>query len=354
MANQKIVVGMSGGVDSTVAAILLKEKGFDVIGATLSIPRWKESADFRTPHSPNGKQLKIPHFIIDADALFKDRVVSYFDSEYQKGRTPNPCVVCNRFVKFHLLFEFAKKKGVENVATGHYAITRINKQTGKTELLRGKDPGKDQSYYLSFLPQAYLKQLILPLGEHTKKEVYQIAKKHGFKQFSPFSKQSQDFCYLTGSKTQEYLKHKLPGFPQNGGAIIDAKTGKEIGKHEGLLGYTVGQRKGIKLSGGPYFVKELDFAKNTLFVSKDETFLGSNEAVLSPYSVISGDQESFGKDKTEVLAQVRYRGKPLQAILTTGKDCLRISFKKPARAVTPGQVCAIYQGKSCLGAGFIR
>jgi tRNA-specific 2-thiouridylase len=347
ISQQKVLVGMSGGVDSSMAALLLKEQGYDVIGATLSLPRWKESDENKAIENAKKvcEKLEIPHYTIDAVALFQDKVVEYFKSEYKSGKTPNPCVVCNRFVKFHSLFKFAKEKGIALIATGHYAIIRQNAKSGKTELLKGKDKLKDQSYYLSFLTQRYLSQLILPLGEHTKKEVYELAEKHGFRQFKK-TDQSQDFCYLSGHSTEEYLEENLKNKP---GPIVD-ESSKKIGAHEGLACYTIGQRRGIRLSGGPFFVKKVDITNNTLVVTKDESALASKEAILSPFNIIS--EEKISKP-LEVTAQIRYKAKPVKAIAVEKNSKLHIKFKTPVYALTPGQLCAIYQGEICIGGGFM-
>lgn len=349
----KILVGMSGGVDSSITAFLLKEQGYDVVGATLSLPKWDKTEARKDAATRQAKlvceKLGIPHFVIDANASFKKNVVDYFDKEYSIGRTPNPCVICNRDVKFASLFIFASEHNIDLVATGHYAIVRKNKE-GRAELLRGRDSKKDQSYYLSMLPQAYLKRLVLPLGEHTKKEVYLLAEKNEFKQFKK-TPQSQDFCYLAGCTTEEYLGKTQANQP---GPIIDQK-GAVIGSHKGLSGYTIGQRKRIGLGGGPYYVQALDTKNNSLIVAKDKSALTAKSADLSPYNITSS--ESILKPM-KVEAQIRYQAKPVRATVVERKkgneQTLHVKFDKPVYALTPGQVCVLYQGEACLGGGFIN
>lgn len=353
MARTNLILGTSGGVDSSVAAILLKEQGYSVVGVTLVFPKWDNSDVKELKHSASVlaakkvcEKLGIPHFVYDANALFKDKVVDYFHTEYASGRTPNPCVVCNRFVKFHALLSFAQKKGVKLVATGHYAIIRKNTKTGENELLRGADAKKDQSYYLSYLPQEYISRMILPLGEHTKKEVYSLAKKYGLTRFKP-SDQSQDFCYLSGTTTEKYLKQNLP---QKSGPIVDAETGKAVGEHTGLAGYTIGQRRKIKLGGGPYYV--LKVQPPTLIVTRNLKLLESEEVTLNPFSLTSG-KTALPANNTKVEAQVRYQAKPVPSVVSREGENLKVRFEQPVRAIAPGQLCALYRGDICIGGGFI-
>lgn len=355
--NKKIVVGMSGGVDSTMALILLKKQGWSPIGVSLKLPIWKSKKNLLrenvccTVESMNiakkvCQQLKVPFHILDVRTDFQKKVVNYFISEFKNNKTPNPCVICNRYLKFKKLFQFAKKMGANHIATGHYAQIRKNLKTGKYELLKAKDKTKDQTYNLCFLPQKWLKNIVFPLGNYTKKEVYQIAKDYGFAFFLK-KKQSQDFCFVAGKSLAAFLKNKIGQKP---GKIMDTK-GNILGEHQGLHFYTIGQRKGINLSAGPYFVKDFDIAKNILIVTKNQKEIIQKEIILSPFHFIS---QEFPKEKIKVMAKVRYR-QPLSkaTLFPFFKKKLKLVFDKPKQAVTPGQLAVFYQKEVCLGGGRI-
>jgi len=355
--NKKIVVGMSGGIDSAISLLLLKKQGWQPIAVSLKLPIWKNKENFlrenvcctrESVEIARGicRKLDIPFYIFDVRADFKKEVVEYFISEFKKNKTPNPCVICNRHLKFKKLFEFAKKLGINFVATGHYAKIKFNPQTKKYELLNAKDEKKDQTYSLSFLPQKWLKNLVFPLGDYLKDEVYQIAVKEGFDFFLK-KKQSQDFCFVAGKSLPCFLKEKIGEKP---GVITNAK-GEKLGTHRGLHFYTIGQRKGLPLNNGPYFVKEFDTRKNILIVTKNSREIARQEIILSPYHFISGE---LPKTKMEVNAKVRYQQKPGKAIIyPPSKGKLKIIFAKPQTAVTPGQFCVFYKKNVCLGAGII-
>jgi len=373
---------MSGGVDSSVALILLKKQGFEPIGVTLKLPIWKSKLNacrnnvYCTPESITIAQkicqkLKVPYFVIDAQKEFQKAVIDYFVKELKKYHTPNPCLICNRNLKFQLLIKLAEKMKIPYVATGHYAKVKFNKKTGLYELLKGRDKNKDQSYSLSFLTQKQLKYLILPLGNYTKTEVYQLAKKEGFPFFEKI-KQSQNFCFVSNKALPLFIQKEIGERP---GKIIDTK-GNILGQHRGLYFYTIGQRKGLGLSGGPafaaysaeaaasaakagkamagrpYYVKSFDVGKNTLIVTKNKKDLYKKEVMLSPLNFISG---KVNKKSIKVSAKIRYRSKAASATLyLLDKNKVKIVFKKPQKAITLGQFCVFYQGLKCLGAGIIQ
>ena len=292
------------------------------------------------------QKLRVPFFVEDARKKFQEKVVNYFISELKKLRTPNPCIICNRYLKFQELFNFAKARHIHYVATGHYARVNENNRSGKFELLRPRDKIKDQTYALYLLPQKWLRHLVFPLGEYKKSEVYQIAKERGFDFFSK-TKQSQDFCFVSGNDLEIFLRKK---FGSKKGKIVDSQ-GKVLGQHQGLHLYTIGQRKRIGLAGGPYFVEGFDLKKNILKVTRKESELGKRNIILSPFHFIAG---VFLKKETEVLAKIRYRH-PLQkaTLFPPQRSRLRIIFKNPQRAVTPGQFCVFYKNEICLGGGMI-
>lgn len=365
---KRIIVGISGGIDSSMSLVLLKKQGWDPIGVCLKLPVWKNKKNLLRENICCTKEsisiarsvcqkLMVPFYFLDVRSDFQKKVVDYFINEFKNNKTPNPCIICNRYLKFKKLFEFANKMEAKYVATGHYA--RIAKTPPKCQtvhfgsvkretyqLLIAKDKNKDQTYNLCFLPQKWLKYIIFPLGNYTKKEVYQLAKKEGFDFFFN-KKQSQDFCFVAGKSLSSFLKEKVGKKP---GKIIDTE-GNILGKHQGLHFYTIGQRKGINLAAGPWFVKDFDISKNILIVTKNQKEVAQKEIILSPFHFISGQSP---KEKIKVMAKIRYRQHLSKATLfPPSKDKLKLVFDKPQRAVTPGQFAVFYKGSVCLGGGRI-
>ena len=347
---KKIVVGMSGGVDSTISLILLKKQGWQTIGATIELPKWEKQANEKAIKKAKKicKKLNVSHFTIPAKKDFKNHIVSYFLKELKNNRTPNPCIICNRDIKFQKLFEFAKKKGIKYVATGHYAKIKLNSKTKKYELLKAKDNKKDQTYFLALLPQKWLKYIVFPLDDYTKKQVYQIATQMGLKKLVRTG-ESQDFCFLKNKSLPLFLEKTLG---RNIGGIIDDK-GNILGKHYGTYFYTIGQRKGIGLNKGPYFVKEKNKKKNLVVVTKDKTKISKKEIFLKPFNLISG--KTITK-KISIKAKIRYSHESAAATLFPLNKAgeLKIVFSKPQIAITPGQFCVFYKENTCLGAGMIN
>ncbi len=356
--NKRIIVGMSGGVDSSVALILLKKQGFEPIGVTLKLPIWENKVNACrdnvccTPESIRiaetiCKKLQVPYFVIDAQKEFKKEVINYFIKELKKYHTPNPCVICNRNLKFQLLIKLAEKMKIPHVATGHYAKIRFNKKTDLYELLKGKNNNKDQSYSLSSLNQKQLAHIILPLGNYQKAEVYKIAKKEGFLYFERI-KQSQNFCFVSNQALPLFIQKEIGTNP---GPIINLK-GNILGTHQGLYFYTIGQRKGLKMPKGPYYVVDFNKKGNKLIVSKNKKDLYKKEAILSPLNFISG---KINKKSIKVSAKIRYRSKSASANLYfLNKNRAKIVFNKPQKAITSGQFCVFYKKDICLGNGVIR
>jgi len=347
---QKIIVGMSGGIDSSITAFLLKKQGWQPIGVSLNLPQWRGKKTF-TSAKKTCQRLNIPYYLIDCQKDFKDKVVDYFIKELKKGQTPNPCVICNRYLKFAKLIEFAQTKKINYVATGHYArIKKVSKfkslKVQACQLLQAKDKNKDQTYNLCFLTQEQLKHTLFPLGEYTKKQVYQIANKQGFNWLIK-KKQSQDFCYVNNKLLTEFLTKKLG---KQIGNIIDEK-GNILGQHEGLHFYTIGQRKGLKINDGPWFVKSFDKMKNILIVTKNEKEIAQKEIYLSPFNFLSG---KLANKPIKIMAKIRYLQPLSEAILSPAKNKqLKLVFKNPQKAATPGQFCVFYQKNICLGGGKI-
>jgi len=356
--NKKIVVGLSGGIDSAVALLLLKKQGWQPVGISLKLPVWENKSNpFRENTASLKKslaaakkvceKLNIPYHLVNAQKEFRKEVIGYFLKELKKDRTPNPCMICNPHLKFFQLFAWAKKHKIDYVATGHYARIRKNSKTGKYQLLRAKDKQQDQSYYLALLPEKWLKNIVFPLGNYSKQEIYSLARKEGLK-FLSKEKPSQDFCFLAGKSFNSFLTQEIGQKP---GLIKDEK-GKVLGKHKGLHFYTIGQRKGINLSGGPYFVKDFDIKNNILVVTKDKKDLLKKTVLLSSVHLIS---DIPLRKPIEVKAKIRYRQPLAKATFRLlSRNKAKLVFDKPQRAVTPGQFAVIYQGDICLGGGKIE
>lgn len=341
---KKIVVGVSGGVDSSVTLALLKEQGYQPVAVSLVIPVYDVNKKrFITPSNKSitiakdiCEKLGVKHHIYNVSKDFEKTVVDYFLKEYKKGKIPNPCVFCNRYFKFKGLFDFAKKKNISLVATGHYAKTKNNK------LLTAKDETKDQTYGLCFLKKSWLKKIVFPLGDLTKKEVYLLAEKYGFSVFKK-EKQSQDVCFLKGCSVNDFLKDFL-GI--NEGKIIDVNN-NILGKHNGLYFYTPGQRKGLGFSK-KYFV--LDKQKNNLVVTNNEKDLYKKQFFVKNYNLLVNSLEN----KTYYV-KTRYSQKPVKANIKKNLKTkqLEVVLLSPQKAITPGQVCTIYDKDVCVGGGFI-
>jgi len=339
---KKIVVGISGGIDSATALFLLKKQGWEVTAVHLDIPVWKKEKNIKVKKIADF--FDIPFFQLKKKKQFLDKVVSYFIEEYQKGFTPNPCIICNHYFKIKQLLDFAQKKGINKIATGHYVQT---KGKDKIELLKGIDEKKDQSYNLCLLNQKQLKSLVFPLGKYTKKQVLKIAGRTGLSSIIK-QKPSQDFCYLANSSVKKFLKEKLG---TKTGKIVNQK-GEVLGRHHGLHFYTIGQRRSLNLNHhGPFFVKGFDLKKNQLIVTKQQKDLFTKQAILKPVHFIDSRRI---KNKIKVEAKIRYRHPQAKAILMPEeKNNLKIIFNKPQRAITPGQFAVFYQQKVCLGGGRI-
>ncbi len=354
---KQVVVGMSGGIDSSMALVLLKKQGWQPIGVSLKYAVWQDKKNLLRENVCCSTQsfkiardicqkLKVPYYISDVSTEFKKQVIDYFIRELKNKKTPNPCIICNRYLKFKKLFEWAKEHNIQYVATGHYARLRKNPQTQKYELLRAKDKEKDQTYSLSFLPQKWLKNIVFPLGDFLKPEIYKIAKKYDFDVFLK-QKESQDFCFVAGKSMKCFLEKEIG----TKAGLIKDKKGNILGKHQGLHFYTIGQRKGINLPKGPYFVAEMDKKDNILIVTRDNNKLCQKQVFVSPCHFISGTSP---QGKIQVQAKIRYRQELSRATLfPISKTKIKLVFNKPQRAITPGQFAVFYQKDVCLGGGRI-
>lgn len=354
---KKVVVAMSGGVDSSVAAALLKRAGFEVVGVFMKF--WTAPSDNKMGWNrccsmeaaerarKTAQHLEIPFYVLNFAKEFKKRIVDYFLEEYKKGRTPNPCVVCNKEIKFGLLLEKASGLKADFIATGHYAS--VNKCGTHYKLLKGKDKQKDQSYFLWQLNQKQLKRTFLPVGGYTKTEVRALAKK--FNLPTAQTKESQEVCFVettTADFLKQYLKQK-PGLIRE---ITSNGVNKIIGKHQGLWFYTIGQRKGVGLSGGPYYVTAKDIKKNFLFVSKSKKDLVKKELIAKNVNWISGKAPKL---PLKVMAQIRYNSPLVSTVVKKeiSRNRYQIVFSNAQLSVAAGQSVVFYNGRELLGGGVI-
>jgi len=349
---KKIIVALSGGVDSAVAAALLKKQGHEVAGVFLNLGNWGNRG------LANAKKitakLKIPLKVIDARKVFKKRVINYFLDAYKNGLTPNPCVVCNKEIKFDLLFRLMRKLKADYVATGHYA-RKVKSQMSNVKskevfiykLLQAKDKTKDQSYFLYRLSQKDLSKIIFPLGDYKKLEVKNLAKRMGL----PTAKEeSQDICFVRDNGVNQFLRQCIKMKP---GKIVDM-DGNILGKHQGLPLYTIGQRKGIEIGGtGPYFVVGKDVQKNELIVTNDQRKLLAKKFWVSRVNWVRPYTKIFRQRRFGVGVKIRYRADKFSAIIRKSGNRYIISTKKKLRAVTTGQSAVFYRNKEVLGGGII-
>jgi tRNA-specific 2-thiouridylase len=351
----RVVVAMSGGVDSSVAAALLVEQGFDVIGMMLRL--WSEdcgeSGSNRccTPSQMAdarriADQLGIPFYVIDTQEVFRRTVVQFFIDRYAAGDTPNPCMECNRLIRFDWLLNHALALGAEHLATGHYA--RIARTLdGTVRLLRGCDPGKDQSYVLSVLTQDKLRHAMFPVGDYAKPEVRRMAGRFGLP--VAHKHDSQDLCFLADGDYRRFLREHAPDAIRPGPILT--RDGRELGQHTGLPQYTIGQRKGLGISyPEPLYVLDTDPASNALIVGTREE-LGRRDLVAGRVNWIAGTAPE-GPFRADV--KIRYTARPVPAMVTPLADSrAAVAFDEPPRDITPGQSAVFYDGDTCLGGGII-
>ena len=353
----KVVVGMSGGVDSSVAAIKLLNDGYDVIG--LFMRNWDSTINNDVLGNPNDlndicpqekdyndalkvcEKLNIPLHRIDFVKEYWDYVFTYFLDELKKGRTPNPDIMCNKYIKFDMFAKKAWELGADYIATGHYARMRDGK------LLRGVDSNKDQTYFLSQVSKEQLSKVLFPVGEMNKSEVREIAHEYGLNVAD--KKDSTGICFIGERNFKEFLTNYLPNNP---GDIVDVDTGKVLGKHTGLMYYTIGQRRGLNVGGTKdrLFVVSKDLDKNILYVA-----IGDENKYLLSYSCEIEDVNLLDDLPSKCTAKFRYR-QPDNEVTTEWLDNgnLLIKYPQGVKAVTEGQACVLYDGEECLGGGIIK
>jgi len=341
MPKEKVAVALSGGVDSSAAALLLKEAAYEVIGIHMRL--WE------SPHLDHQAQraegicriLGIPYHQLDLQKEFESCVVDYFCQEYQQGRTPNPCVACNYYVKFGLLLDKALSLGADYLATGHYV--KVEHSRNGHRLLKAKDASRDQSYFLHTLTQEKLGRVLFPLGEHSRDEVKQMARQAGL---PTATKSSQDICFVSQKNYGSFLSQRFSALP---GDIVDTR-GKRLGQHRGIAFYTIGQRHGLGLSSGePLYVIGIEPEHNRIALGPEKE-LYRQKLTVRKLSWISGKalQESVS-----VKAKIRYKSKEAEATLFPHDDSVEVHFTQPQKAVTPGQAVVFYNLDEVLGGGII-
>jgi len=349
----KVVVAMSGGVDSSVAAALLVEAGHEVIGVTLK--QW-EDVDGNLPTAGCctvgdaedarrvSAQLGIPYYVLDYVDEFRKAVVEPFGKSYLAGRTPNPCVECNRTVRFKALLERTAELGADLLATGHYA--RVIRDAGGYQLRKGVDPGKDQSYVLYMLTQEQLSKIQLPVGELTKPEVREYATRLGLR--TAGKPDSQEICFVGDGNYRDFLAEHFPETARPG-PIVDM-AGAEVGSHGGTAGFTIGQRRGLGVAlQEPRFVVDIDSATSTIVIG-DRADLRASGCVVENVSFVAGQPPIEGA----IEVKVRYRSHPVPARLAADGDSWQVLFGDPQTAVAPGQAAVFYRGDEVLGGGTIE
>ena len=343
---------MSGGVDSSVTAQLLKEQGYNTIG--IFMKNWDDTDEFGVCTATEdyedvrlvAEQIGIPYYSVNFEKEYYDRVFRYFLEEYEKGRTPNPDVMCNKEIKFKAFLDHAMKLGADYVATGHYA--RINHDGDSVTMLRGVDNNKDQTYFLNQLSKDQLSRVMFPLGHMEKSEVRELA--HKYDLATKDKKDSTGICFIGERDFKEFLSGYLPANP---GRMINLDTNEDMGQHDGLMYYTIGQRQGLGIGGegGPYFVAGKNLETNELYVVSqyENDSLYSTKLIASGINFINETGDSFS-----CTAKFRYRqGDVPVTVNKIGEDKLEVIFDEPARAVTPGQAVVLYDGDICLGGATI-
>jgi tRNA-specific 2-thiouridylase len=342
MTKGKVAVALSGGVDSSAAALLLKEAAYEVIGIHMSL--WKSLlSDYQAHRAENiCRILDIPYNRVDLQKEFESCVVDYFCQEYHQGRTPNPCVACNQSIKFGLLLDKALSLGADYLATGHYA--RVEHSSDGYRLLKAADTSRDQSYFLYTLTQEKLGHVLFPLGGHSKDEVKQMAKQAGL---PTATRPSQDICFISQKNYGAFLSQKFSTKP---GDIVDTR-GKSLGQHRGIVFYTIGQRHGLGLaSDRPLYIIRIEPESNRLVLGPEKE-LYSQKLIARKLDWISG---KMPREPITAQAKIRYKSKEAEASLFFRNDSVDVHFAQPQKAVTPGQAIVFYNIDEVLGGGIIK
>ena len=343
---KKILLGMSGGVDSSVSAVLLQEQGYEVIGVTMKL--WEDTEKAIEDAKKVCKKLGIEHHVIDCTEKFRCHVINKFISEYENAKTPNPCVECNRYLKFGAFYEKAKELGCEYIATGHYAKTEYSEKYKRYVLKKSDEEKKDQTYFLYYIPKEKIEYIIFPLQNRTsKEETRKIAEKNSLEVAQ--KKDSQEICFIPDNDYQKFLQKYSSQKPKVGNIVL--KDGTVLGKHNGLINYTIGQRKGLGISyKEPLYVIKLDIQKNQVIVGTEQA-LYSKELIANEINWLAIDKLN---EPLKLKAKVRYRAKEAECtVYPIENEQVKVIFDEPQRAITPGQSVVFYDEDIVIGGGKI-
>lgn len=349
---KRVLLGMSGGVDSSVAAYLLQREGYEVVGATMSLWKPKDNSEDKSVSDARAvcEKLGIDHHVLDFSSEFQEKVVDNFIDEYFRGKTPNPCVFCNKSIKFNLLFDKARDLGCDYVATGHYALVEYNPKSGKYEIKKASSDSKDQTYVLYNLNQEKLARTLFPIGNYDKDTIRSIAKEIGLEVHN--KPDSQDICFIPDHDYKKFLKKHSDRNIESGN-FVDI-SGRVLGQHKGIISYTIGQRKGLGITfGKPTYVVGINGDDGSIILGNNEDLFKAS-LLAKDVNFVEWNQDEI-EGPIDVYAKIRYAAKPSPARVTyIGKDRVRVDFEEAQRAITSGQSVVFYSEDRLLGGGIIE